>query len=317
MSANNPNLPFRREPLYFYSEPPEELIAMVGGEERYYYLTGEILGHMFSNPSLSFLRNTFGELLWKMHNSDEPESEGGYSSLDKLVTISKLQEWLTLFGFVLGQEIKSVQEGEHIRDINPAPKYKTYPELLELAQIWKQEGKVVGLVHGAFDPPHNGHSSLFYKIWPYCDVLLIGFDSNSTIRHRKGEDRPRFPQLAWRMWEVASLPTVDNVFVLPVSPPVEGEKYSRIYEELGISILGTRVDNPFLGEYRRRMNKLGGHVLSYVIHNWSSTRQMNAIKSHRTQDWLLLSPEYLKPTIDNLEKKALSFGYLGDYPNGT
>ena len=85
----------------------------------------------------------------------------------------------------------------------------------------------------------TGHSPCAAWLTLLCSgatscILLVGFDKNSILRARKGSDRPRFPQLAWRMWETGSLPTVDYVFVLPVDTP-NFEDYFRIYKELGMT----------------------------------------------------------------------------------
>lgn len=303
----------KREALYFDIPDLEE----IEDKDRYSRLTGLIVQHMFLYPSLSFSRYCWGELLWKMWNTNEPMEEGNYDSLDVLMSIWCLQGFLTQFGLLLGSEVETIRDmHERPKVVNPAPKYATWAELEEQAEKWKNEGKTVGLVHGSFDPPHIGHGRLIACVWPYCDVLLAGFDPNWLLRERKGPDRPRFPQLAWRMWEVASLPTVDNVFVLPVSSR-DDRKYFEIYRRLGVRVMGTSADNIYLPQYRERMAQLDGHVIVEDPFRWSSTRLIGDLSNQKIQERVLLSKTSVKSEARRIQKEALAAGYLRDYPNGT
>lgn len=312
------NLPeMRRKPGYYYEpDDPFELV----GEKRYFELHGQIMRQIFLNPSLSFSRFCWGELLWKLHHTEEPIIEDGLSHLDVLSGIMFLQKWLTMFGLAIGYEIEGIQGGDHFEIIDPAPKYKTYDELLELANDWKYHEMVVGESHGAFDPPHIGHARMFYHIWPYCDVVIVGFDKNSLLKKRKDkikeEDRPRFPQLAWRMWEIASLPTVDYVYVHPASGTIHDD-YSKVYRDLGVKVVGTSDDNPYLEVNRKNMNELGGHVIADDRHVWSSTRMFIDLTEKDIVKRSLLSVKDLHKDADRIEKIALAAGYLWDYPDGT
>ncbi len=304
---------FRRLPKYFYY-PPNFVESL--GQERFNELFGEAIKLTFTNTPF-FSRIFLKRVLWEFHNNPELPRTYHYTEEDILNSIVYLQTLATTFGVLLGEEIESIQSGKEPETVNPAPKYLTWQELSDLSTQWAEEKKVVGLCHGAFDPPHVGHSRLFISVWPYCDVLLVGFDKNTMIRKRKGENRPRFPQLAWRMWELALLPTVDYVFVLPPDEP-ENEKYEEIYKHLGIKVMGTDESNPLLPEYERRLKKLGGKVITTSSGRervLTSTKMFTDLSNSELSQYQ--SMKSLLSRAKQMEEVALVAGYLRDYPQGT
>lgn len=240
----------------------------------------------------------------------EPDIARGYdySDIEILASIAELQQILTYGGFVLGDEVRHLHNGRPIEQRKPENKYMTWGEVLDFAN---QDG-VTGLIHGAFNPPHAGHSHLARTVYPYCNRLLVGFDSNEAIRVRKGAGRPRFPQLAWRMWEMASLPTVDGVFLIPLAGKNSPEDYAEIYNDLRIRALGCDYDNPFRHQYEMRMAKVGGIVIAKNREpGLSSTTLMKYVNESISIQLLNIS---LTSLAEYLDKVASSLGYLRDYP---
>jgi hypothetical protein len=231
--------------------------------------------------------------------------------LDILISIAKIQEWMTIFGLALGSEIENIRDrGDLMSRIDPVPKYVPQNELGELGDRWRDEHKLAGMFHGALDPTHVGHSRLAMITYEYCDVLIVGFDSNEWLRHRKGLDRPRFPQLAWRMWELASMPTVDHVFVLPREVDND-EAFGKLYEKLGVRVLGCGGNNPLLPEFRRRMDRLGGVVIAEDANlTYSSTEMLGQIM--QPGEATSLSLQGLQAMADKIDAKARAAGYLRD-----
>ena len=322
-NLNNSNPEYRREP---HHSRPSLFSRERVGKERYYNLIGMIIIDLYLNPSLSFSRLCWGNHLremWRRLKFQEERESTPYTINDILVTIDRLEMWLTGYGLILDSEAETMRHLGHVNLDNRAPKYKTYDELLALSDQWKSEGKLVGLVHGAFDPPHIAHSTTFYYVWPYCDILLGGFDSNSLVKARKGPDRPRFPQLAWRMWEIASLPTIDYVFVSPIQPGKEDKQWPELYERLNIKAIGTEQHNPLLPKFLRSMYKLDGKVITDEENWWSSTAMMRdrEIHAEKNLDNVLisdtLSKDHFIEEVNRIEQQALAAGYLRDYPHGT
>lgn len=304
----------RRSSIYYHSVKREEL----ANPERYDQITVEPLRQILLNPSFSFSRICWGDMLWELYHTDECK-RFGFNEVDRMISITFFQEILTISGLFLGQEIKNIQEGEKPQRIDPAPKYVTWSGLGELADKWKKEGLLLGGAHGAYDPPHVGHSRNVSKVWPYSDVLIVGFDSNAYLNKRKskmGEERPRYPQLAWRMWEIASLPTVDYVFVIPINES-DDDAFFEMYRRLNIKVLGTTDDHPLLPKYSASIAELGGLVVTDSEHPWSSTKTMRQLSDEDFQKRVVMSPESIHSVANRIEKEALKAGYLRDYPDGT
>jgi rfaE bifunctional protein nucleotidyltransferase chain/domain len=55
---------------------------------------------------------------------------------------------------------------------------------------WKQEGKKVVFTNGVFDLLHIGHITYLAKASELGDKLVIGLNSDRSVRRIKGNDRP-------------------------------------------------------------------------------------------------------------------------------
>lgn len=69
-------------------------------------------------------------------------------------------------------------------------KIKTLLQVAEIAAKAKKSGKTVGLITGCFDVIHLGHVELFQFAKKHCDVVVVGLDSDETIKLNKGPGRP-------------------------------------------------------------------------------------------------------------------------------
>jgi D-beta-D-heptose 7-phosphate kinase/D-beta-D-heptose 1-phosphate adenosyltransferase len=70
-------------------------------------------------------------------------------------------------------------------------KIKALAKLLTLRQLWGWEGKKVVFTNGVFDILHAGHVQLLEKARAHGDVLIVGLNSDSSVRRlAKGPERP-------------------------------------------------------------------------------------------------------------------------------
>jgi D-beta-D-heptose 7-phosphate kinase/D-beta-D-heptose 1-phosphate adenosyltransferase len=76
-----------------------------------------------------------------------------------------------------------------------------------LRQIWKRQGLVVGFTNGCFDLVHPGHIALLREAGKACDRLIVGLNSDASVRRLKGESRPVQAELA----RAAVLGAIDHV----------------------------------------------------------------------------------------------------------
>lgn len=90
-------------------------------------------------------------------------------------------------------------------------KIKTREELGSIVASLRNDGKKVGFTSGAFDILHSGHVIFLQKTKEYCDILIVGINTDESVQEYKGSGRPIVPESA-RVNLVASLESVDYVF---------------------------------------------------------------------------------------------------------
>ncbi len=74
-------------------------------------------------------------------------------------------------------------------------------------------GRKVVLTSGSYDLFHSLHLVFLERCRRLCDVLIVGVDSDDSIRERKGPQRPLIPEHQ-RVAIVGALACVDGAFVL-------------------------------------------------------------------------------------------------------
>lgn len=83
----------------------------------------------------------------------------------------------------------------------------------EIAKSAKREGiKAIGFTSGVFDLVHPGHVRYLEEARSKCDFLIVGVNSDSSVRSNKGEKRPICFENS-RLEVVASLEAVDAAFL--------------------------------------------------------------------------------------------------------
>lgn len=91
--------------------------------------------------------------------------------------------------------------------------------LLQLVHDWRDVGLSVGFTNGCFDLLHLGHVSLLKQARTQCDRLIVGLNTDSSVRKLKGETRPINNEFA-RGIVLAALETVDAVVMFDEDTPI-------------------------------------------------------------------------------------------------
>lgn len=86
--------------------------------------------------------------------------------------------------------------------------------------VWKNDGKKVVFTNGVFDLLHTGHITYMAKAAELGDKLIIGLNSDSSVKRIKGSDRPVNDQNS-RAALLASLFFVDAVIVFDEDTPID------------------------------------------------------------------------------------------------
>jgi rfaE bifunctional protein nucleotidyltransferase chain/domain len=98
-------------------------------------------------------------------------------------------------------------------------KVSTLDDLTASRADWSREGKTVVWTNGCFDLLHVGHIRNFRDAKALGHVLIVGINSDSSVRAIKGDSRPIVNQ-ADRAELIAALEMVDYVTIFDEPTPV-------------------------------------------------------------------------------------------------
>jgi D-beta-D-heptose 7-phosphate kinase/D-beta-D-heptose 1-phosphate adenosyltransferase len=84
---------------------------------------------------------------------------------------------------------------------------------------WRKQGLRVGFTNGCFDILHPGHVKVLTAARGACDRLIVGLNSDASVRRLKGEGRPVQNERA-RSEVLAALEAVDLVVVFGEDTPI-------------------------------------------------------------------------------------------------
>ena len=71
-----------------------------------------------------------------------------------------------------------------------ADKIKSEDELCGLLSEFRSAGRKIVWTNGCFDIIHRGHVSYLEQAAQFGDLLVVGLNSDSSVRSVKGPDRP-------------------------------------------------------------------------------------------------------------------------------
>jgi rfaE bifunctional protein nucleotidyltransferase chain/domain len=98
-------------------------------------------------------------------------------------------------------------------------KISDLPSLKTSISKWQSESKKVVFTNGVFDLLHIGHITYMAKAAELGDKLVIGLNSDSSVKRIKGEDRPVNDQNS-RAAILAALFFVDAIVVFEEDTPL-------------------------------------------------------------------------------------------------
>lgn len=85
---------------------------------------------------------------------------------------------------------------------------------------WRRQGQRIGFTNGCFDILHPGHVKVLTAARAACDRLVVGLNSNASVRRLKGEGRPVQDERA-RAEVLAALEAVDLIVIFEEDTPIE------------------------------------------------------------------------------------------------
>ncbi len=91
-------------------------------------------------------------------------------------------------------------------------------KLIRIIKKIKKSGKKIVFTNGCFDIIHTGHINLLNAAKKFGDVLILGLNSDSSVRRLKGKNRPIVPQHE-RAEIMSALSAVDIVTIFYEDDP--------------------------------------------------------------------------------------------------
>lgn len=94
-----------------------------------------------------------------------------------------------------------------------------WDEAAHWCETWRRTDKRIGFTNGCFDVLHIGHATLLDYTMDKCDRLIVGLNSDASVRRLKGNGRPINNQRD-RAAMLALFNAVDAVVIFDTDTPL-------------------------------------------------------------------------------------------------
>jgi len=108
-------------------------------------------------------------------------------------------------------------------------KIKSQNQISEIARKLKKSGKKIVFTNGCFDILHIGHIRLLEKAKSLGDILIVGLNSDASVKKIKGKHRPIIPENE-RAEVLAAVSSVD--FIVKFSQPTPHQLIKKIMPDV-------------------------------------------------------------------------------------
>lgn len=154
--------------------------------------------------------------------------------------------------------------GKYVKDLD---------RLSEKIRLYRKEGLNIVFTNGCFDILHRGHIAYLNRAKELGDILIVGINSDSSIRRLKGPERP-INTLEDRIQVLTALSSVDHIIAFDEDTPANIIRVVRpdVFIKGGDYTLDTLPEAPLVKE-------LGGRIqiLPY-LENLSTTDIIDKIR---------------------------------------
>lgn len=144
----------------------------------------------------------------------------------------------------------------------------TKEEIIEIRKNLKEENKKLVFTNGCFDILHSGHIDYLNKAKSLGDVLIVGINSDSSVKKIKGEKRPIILENE-RANIILNLKAVDYVLIFDEETPYELIKF--IIPDILVKGADWEIDK-IVG--RDIVESNGGKVVNIAFVNQQSTSKI-------------------------------------------
>ena len=158
---------------------------------------------------------------------------------------------------------------------NIVNKIKTLGEVTEIVKQLKNSDKKVAFTNGCFDILHPGHISSLSQAAATADFLIVGLNSDLSVKRLKGEGRPINDQDS-RALMLAALSMVDAIVVFEEDTPLELIK--QVLPDVLVKG-GDYTEDQIAGA--REVKEAGGKVvINPIVDGFSTTFLIKKLRSN-------------------------------------
>jgi D-beta-D-heptose 7-phosphate kinase/D-beta-D-heptose 1-phosphate adenosyltransferase len=154
-------------------------------------------------------------------------------------------------------------------------KIHTPLSIIEKVNNWKQQGKKIVFTNGVFDLLHKGHIFSLSQAAKEGDVLIIGLNSDSSVKRLKGDSRPINDQDA-RARLLASTGIVDAIVIFEDDTPLK--LITSILPDVLVKGGDYTVDE--IAGAKEVIANGGKVVINPILDGFSTTAIINAMKKN-------------------------------------
>jgi D-beta-D-heptose 7-phosphate kinase/D-beta-D-heptose 1-phosphate adenosyltransferase len=155
-------------------------------------------------------------------------------------------------------------------------KVATRDRAVEDVARWRSRKLRIGFTNGCFDILHRGHVAYLAQARSWCDRLVLGLNTDASVRRLKGPERP-VNDLESRALVLAALSSVDLVV------PFDGDTPLDLIEALRPDVLVKGADYTVEGVVGGdRVRSWGGEVrLAEIVEGHSTTAALSRLRDGR------------------------------------
>ncbi|WP_297889938.1 D-glycero-beta-D-manno-heptose 1-phosphate adenylyltransferase [Sulfurihydrogenibium sp.] len=147
-------------------------------------------------------------------------------------------------------------------------------DYLKIVEKARKEGKKIVFTNGCFDIIHAGHVDYLEKAKSLGDFLVVGLNSDESVKRLKGKDRPVNPQ-DQRKKVLSALKPVDLVVIFEEDTP------ERLIKEIKPDVLvkggDWKIENIVGADF---VKSYGGQVLTIdFVYDISTSKIISKIRN--------------------------------------
>ena len=173
--------------------------------------------------------------------------------------------------------VSAAELNRALSETSENPKLCSRVEIRDKIREWRRQGQKIVFTNGCFDLLHPGHISLLRQSAEFGDKLIVGLNSDNSVRRLKGPERPIQDEQS-RALLLAALQTVDAVVLFDEDTPEE--LIHVIRPDVLVKGSDYKIENVAGAEFVRGY---GGQVrLARLVDGCSTTELAARIKARQT-----------------------------------